>query len=108
MPSSCNQMNQRTPSPVQPVSTEQQRMEQPLASNCGFGVIARLFDTLSCGAPPLDRRLRAVSRRQSPLSRKLIRVTENRHAQQCAGRIVVTETACDFVPRHNQIVSTTA
>jgi hypothetical protein len=39
---------------------------------------------------------------------KLIRVTENRHAAQCAGRIVVTETAGDFVPRHNQIVSTTA
>jgi hypothetical protein len=41
-----HQMNQSTPSPVQPVTTEQHRMEQELASNCGFGVIARLFETL--------------------------------------------------------------
>ena len=39
---------------------------------------------------------------------KLIRITENRYAKQCAGRIVVAETPGDFVPRHNEIVSIAA
>ena len=37
---------------------------------------------------------------------KLIRVTENSDAKQCAGWVMVSETASDLIPRHNQIVST--
>ena len=37
---------------------------------------------------------------------KLIRKTENRDAKQCARRVVVAETARNFVPRHNEIIAT--
>jgi hypothetical protein len=37
---------------------------------------------------------------------KLIRKTEDRHTDQCAWRVVVAETARNFVPRHNEIIAT--
>jgi hypothetical protein len=80
-----HQMNQRTPSPVQPVRTEQHRMEQKLASNCGFGVIARLFDTLWCGVPLLDRRVRPDFYHRDGVNPLL---TSARHAVCRGGSIV--------------------
>ena len=39
---------------------------------------------------------------------KLIGVTEHGDAKQCARGIVIAETACDFIPRYEEIIPTAA